>query len=211
MRPKNNKPKQALVAPEPSPAGVETPITFVVVPANGNKGGQPPVARESGVRVAIPKSRKRNRQWERENLYGKGYSVYGVRADLRKWIDEVAKKLKVRNGETAEFALDYSVQLLKSAELKIVTYLNPRGRRHTLYPVKDEQKVRREKKVIVTWWPFDQDLKKWIGEASEANDVAQGELVTFLLERAKQDYERRQLTFRFEKGSTDRTEFKLPG
>jgi hypothetical protein len=172
-----------------------------------------PKARSAGVPTVTPKARMRGRQWEHENVYGKAYSVYGVRTDLKKWVDDTAARIKVRAGEVAEFALDYSVQLLKSDRLKIVAYLNPRGRRHTLYPVKDSEvgkKTRREKKIIITWWPFDQDLKKWIGEASEFNDVSQGELVTFLLERAQQDYEKRLLIFRFEKGSSDRIEFKLP-
>ena len=211
MPPKNKKPKRPLIAPEPSPAGVETPITFVAVP-KGKEEKPAAKGEELGIKTATPKARMRNRQWENEHLLGNQYSVYGVRGDLRKWVDDSAKKMKVRNGEVAEFAIDYSVRLLKSDKLKIVTYLNPRGRRHTLFPVRaeDERKFRREKKVIVTWWPFDQDLKKWIGEAGEANDVSQGELVTFLLERARNDHEQGLLTFRFEKGSSDQTEFKLP-
>ena len=62
----------------------------------------------------------------------------------------------------------------------------------------------------MTWWPFDQDLKKYIGEASDFNNVSQGELVTFLLEKAREDHEGGLLKFKFEKGSSDRIDFKLP-
>ena len=204
---------QPRVAPKPRPAGIDLPVPAV---STSRRDGlddffAPPEATTAdGVPTVAPKARRRGRAWEHEHGYGKTYSVFGVRSDVRKWVADTAGRLDVRTGEVAESAIRYAVELLLSGRLKIVPYLNPRGRRHTLYPEDPSRRARREKKVIITWWPFDQDLKKWIAEAGEVNDIAQGELVTFLLEKARERYERGDLKFNFQKESIGRAEFRLP-
>ncbi len=86
----------------------------------------------SGLRVAV--QTKRPRTWEREHQYGKGYSVKGIRPDLKLWLLETANQLGVPVAEVAVYSLKHSMKLVDSGELKIKPSINPRGALMTLFP-----------------------------------------------------------------------------
>jgi hypothetical protein len=178
-----------------------------------------------GIKLA-GKQPGRKRSWEREHQFGKGYSVKGVRPDMQLWLVETADSLNVRLAEVAVYALRYSMDLVDSGELKVKTSLDPRAALMTLFPkgydqsggegvkaaiknldgrdraAKEKGKKKKKKEAgkdwrnkTITWNQFDQDLKKRIVDYCR-DHVSQGEFVTYLLERARADYQAGLLVFR---------------
>jgi hypothetical protein len=212
---KKTPPKRS--AFDSQPPEIETVPVPVEIPAPhlGPEGTK-------GLNVAGKKSR--NRKWEREHHYGKNYSVKGIRPDITLWLLDTSEILGVVVGEVAAFALMYSMALVESGELKIKPKPNVRGTLMTLFPdgfdasggegvqaailklekrnkaVKGKKKVQKGKpidswkKKTTTWLPFDQKLKSRIIEYCR-DTISQGEFVTFLIERARADYEAGLLRF----------------
>ena len=184
--------------PRPRPAGVDLPVpsaqaqprddvdqffASAVVPSAGRGFG--------GVQAVAPRPKRDNREWNRKHKQGRVYSVSGLRSDMGKWVADSAARLGVRTGEIAEASLRYSVGLIESGRLRLVTYLNARSGHHTLYP-----DTKPWKKKVVSWWPFDQELKEMIARTCRDQDLTQGEFVTLLLEKAREDHERGLLQFK---------------
>ena len=195
---------------ETTPGKVEMPVVQL-----GPKG-------MDGLRIAGEK--KRPRSWEREHQYGKGYSVKGVRPDINLWLLNTAEELGVRVAEVAVYALMYSMDLVDSGDLLVRTNPNPRGALMTLFPggydrsggeeaqaaiqkLAGKSKGARKKgkrsngqtdsewkSKPVNWTPFDQSLKERI-VVSCRDKIPQGEFVTFLLERARDDHQAGLLVF----------------
>ena len=154
----------------------------------------------------------RPRTWEKKNQYGKAFSFRGLRPDLDKWIGNVAKKHTRRVGDIAAMACQHSFELVESGQLTIKTRPSPNGL--TLFqngdyngfvletPVskkggnKPKGKAKEEdwRFKTTTWSRFDQVLKNRIVEFCGEN-YKRGEFVTFLLLRARNDYEGGQLVF----------------
>ena len=173
----------------------------------------------TGLHLAIRKSKK-SRAWEQQHQYGRGYSIKGVRPDMNKWVGNIAAELGVRVAEVAVFSLRHSMDLVDSGECRVPAIQNPRGLLWTLFPegyeasggkqaqaiiAETEKLIKKKakgkkgkvedwKKKPVNWTPFDQQLKARIVEFCR-DRYPQGEFVTFLLERAKKDYENGALKF----------------
>jgi hypothetical protein len=183
--------------PRPRPAGVDLPTPaappkpkddvdqFFASASFANAGR----VRE-GVQGVVPRPKRNNREWNLKHKQGRVYSVSGLRTDVGKWVADTAARLGVRTGEIAEASIHYSVELIESGRLRLVTYLNARSGRHTLYP-----DVKPWRKKVVSWWPFDQELKEMIALTCRDQDITQGEFVTLLLEKAREDHERGLLKF----------------
>jgi hypothetical protein len=173
----------------------------------------------AGLRMAVKKGKK-SRNWEQQHQYGRGYSVKGVRPDMSRWVANVAAELGVRVAEVAVVSLRHSMDLVDSGECRIPAFQNPRGMLWTLFPegyetsggkeartvIAEIEKVNQKKargkkgkaedwkKKPLNWTPFDQELKERIvGYCRDR--YPQGEFVTFLLERARQDYNNGLLKF----------------
>jgi hypothetical protein len=183
--------------PKPRPAGVDLPVPAAQVrpkddvdlffsSANIANAGRT----LGGVQAVAPRPRRDNREWNLKHKQGRVYSVSGLRTDMGKWVADSAARLGVRTGEIAEASIRHSVGLIESGRLRLVTYLNARSGRHTLYP-----DVKPWRKKVVSWWPFDQELKEMIALTCKDQDITQGEFVTLLLERAREDHERGLLKF----------------
>jgi hypothetical protein len=210
------KPPKRSPFDNPAPATETAPVAAEIpAPHLGPKG-------TTGLHLAVEE--RRNRKWEREHQYGKNYSVKGVRPDVSLWLLETADNLGVRVAEVAVYALMYSMKLVDSGELKVKARPNVRGALMTLFPdgydtsggegvqaailqLEKRNKTAKEKKKVqkgksrenwksktVTWLPFDQELKSRIIEYCR-DTISQGEFVTFLLERARTDYQGGLLTF----------------
>jgi hypothetical protein len=154
----------------------------------------------------------RPRTWEKKNQYGKAFSFRGLRPDLDKWIGNVAKKHTRRVGDIAAMACQHSFELVESGQLTIKTRPSPNGL--TLFqngdyngfvletPVSKKGRNKPKGKAkeedwrfkTTTWSRFDQVLKNRIVEFCGEN-YKRGEFVTFLLLRARDDYEGGQLVF----------------
>ena len=155
---------------------------------------------------------ERPRTWEKKNQYGKAFSFRGLRPDLDRWIVKVAGEHNRRVGDIATIACQHSFDLVRSGKLVIKTRPGPNGL--TLFqnedyngyipetPVSKKGKNKPKEKgqeedwrfKTTTWSRFDQALKSRIVEFC-GERYKRGEFVTFLLLRAREDYEAGQLIF----------------
>jgi|GEM_PF-1763758 len=217
---KAKKPRRSAFDPKQSATGESTVFPQQpgeTLPYLGKRGTE-------GINVA-GQTPPRNRTWEKEHQYGQGYSVKGVRPDVYLWLVQKADNLGVPVAEVAVYSLRYSMELVDSGNLIIKAKPSPRGSLFTLFPAEYERSTEREvdkaiaalaKRIKIvketrkeaekrlrekwrskttTWIPFDQELKSKIVEQCR-DRLPQGEFITFLLEKARADYQAGILVFR---------------
>ena len=135
-----------------------------------------------------PTSRKRNRQWEKQNLSRK--AVYrGVNPKLALRVKAIASELGAPEGEIARAVIEYALCSYGRGDFDLDPHPKPYQARMTLYPNSTRGEERRRKppqalwRVVITWRGFPPELKKELTTlaSDDGLNVPVGELITALL------------------------------
>lgn len=135
-----------------------------------------------------PMSRKRNRQWEKQNLSRK--AVYrGVNPKLALHIKAIAGKLHTLEGEVARAVIEYALCSYGRGDFDLDPRPKPYQARMTLASDATRRDERRRKppqalwRVVTTWRGFPPELKKELTAlaSDDGLNVPVGELITALL------------------------------
>jgi len=135
-----------------------------------------------------PMFRKRNRQWEKQNLSRK--AVYrGIDPKLALRVKFIAGELQTPEGEVARAVIEYALSSYGRGDFDLDPRPKPYHARMTLYPDSMRGEERRRKppqsawRVITTWRGFPPELKKELTSlaSDDGLNVPVGELITALL------------------------------
>lgn len=135
-----------------------------------------------------PISRKRSRQWEKQNLSRK--AVYrGIDPKLALRVKAIASELHTPEGEVARAVIEYALCSYGRGDFDLDPHPKPYHARMTLYPDSMRGEERRRKpsqsawRVVTTWRGFPPELKKELTTlaSDDGLNVPVGELITALL------------------------------
>lgn len=135
-----------------------------------------------------PTSRKRNRQWEKQNLSRK--AVYrGVNPKLALRVKTIASQLGAPEGEVARAVIEYALCSYGRGDFELDPRPKPYHARMTIATDSARGEERRRKplqadwRVVTTWRGFPPELKKELTAlaSDDGLNVPVGELITALL------------------------------